>query len=1048
MTQGLSLSHGVREGTVEQLRPGLSAQPFNPPFPVSSGGTARIKPHRCHRRYLEEQEIRQALHEGRLCFRCVSKVREAGELSRVKKIPKPVSMALFDIPRKLPALPFEDYIGIVNPEPLFCYKDDVCSDDLMDGIDDPNMLSNKNLTDCSALKDKLEEMSQRLNWPIYSDGTSGHLNADTTFTLPKFKPSCPSSLVQHYQNELIMQGYHRGQIKCFVVSNRGGEHLYEILQRKKSLESTLKLPELPLVIVSEESGEIVVWFEHELPDQKKQLELHECENRLEKILSHLGIEKANYHSLMAYLSLDSRLRALDTITGEQAIPEVPYINEIMSLVSAPPSFESVRMLKTYKEKGAYFNLQIAKKYSCESLADILLKQEIIRDHDAWCSLDSPSKMAVVNRQTEAGTKILELLIRKGARIVEKYAISILAPVMTSYCDILAAFDKLENAYPSFSLSSGFHCQILARLPMDLAGRTVSLQRFMERCGSLQVVLELYMESCIHSERSFLDEPENKEVVLLFLRYGVNPEPFLEKLVLRLNKLRSNEPEEYQNALNQQEPELVVKRLMGFWTNKESEPLYQQWPVKLDEAVRSLESLKLSLGIGAGEDSCSLHTISDSALKFVGEAFNQPLQLIEAGDNDATILQVLKHYYRRPGPERAKRALQTSRLEDIWKPSNNCNHALRVRNNVHWFIEYLQLYASEYFSPAETELLALAGIYHDAAADDVSKDQEERQAASFFMRDLSNHYPQEIVQKIADALSRKEDDRQNVDETSLDSRTRLYLRVLRFADRLDFIRCSGIPEEFPEPAGITGVSNPHDFDARLLDLPTGIQTSKPALKAAMHGAVDLAEVSGVGSSEDRRQKSSYSQRHQLHPRSSILERSFERCLRPVTRMNGFIDDNVRRMIARRAGLVTCSDNAHQHCRPDTRSGHTFGIHNDWHDLKQVEIPENMTLLEKMQCEDNYQSLSEKTRKAIEIEVGRIRSQGIKMSLGSLTQDTLGSKAAQARLRERGFEVISEQRQRNYYSGRTEWVLSRKLRETPLPPEPMDIDPQDDNPKLIS
>ncbi|WP_257294204.1 hypothetical protein [Endozoicomonas sp. YOMI1] len=126
------------------------------------------------------------------------------------------------------------------------------------------------------------------------------------------------------------------------------------------------------------------------------------------------------------------------------------------------------------------------------------------------------------------------------------------------------------------------------------------------------------------------------------------------------------------------------------------------------------------------------------------------------------------------------------------------------------------------------------------------------------------------------------------------------------------------------------------------------------------------------------------------------------------MNQFIDDNVLRKMAQEAGIIVCSDPSHQACKTDQNDGITYGIHNSWHDLAQVHIPAGMTLFEKMQYEHDPSLMSPATQQALEKEVQRLKSDGIRMNLGTLTQKTLASEKAQQVLKERGIAVVSLKR----------------------------------------
>ena len=73
---------------------------------------------------------------------------------------------------------------------------------------------------------------------------------------------------------------------------------------------------------------------------------------------------------------------------------------------------------------------------------------------------------------------------------------------------------------------------------------------------------------------------------------------------------------------------------------------------------------------------------------------------------------------------------------------------------------------------------------------------------------------------------------------------------------------------------------------------------------------------------------------------------------------------------------------------------------------------MTRLEKMQCEYDLTLLRPETLAGINREADRLRAEGLTMNLGTLTQETLSSPAAQQVLRNRGITVITEQRRRGY------------------------------------
>ena len=407
------------------------------------------------------------------------------------------------------------------------------------------------------------------------------------------------------------------------------------------------------------------------------------------------------------------------------------------------------------------------------------------------------------------------------------------------------------------------------------------------------------------------------------------------------------------------------------------------------------------------------------MQFIVEAFSEPPVLPNAKDNEETILRILQHYYRRPGPERVIKCLGNDTLPRVWKPDHNCSHVLRARNNLLWYIELLKKFDRMHFSESEKNLLSLAIIYHDAAAEDVPKQDEEARAAYYFKRDLKGQYPQQQLDDIAEALTCKEDDVHRLTGKYLSPSVRRYLHVLRFADRMDFIRCTGVDASFP--GFFTDRQRFDQFDPRRLDLPTQVTrdfTDDPALKpdfqrqleAAMHGAADLLQVTGSHSKDLR--PDSYVQTYQLKPDGTAITDKFELTPLPLQNMEKYLDDNVRRYIASRAGIHTCAGPDHKDCNTDRQKGITRGIHNSFYDLRQVRVPKGMTRLEKMQCRYGFSLLSAETQGAIAQEVQRLQSKGILMSLGTLTQETLKSPRAKRVLEQRGFAVVSQKRFRGY------------------------------------
>ncbi|MTI11606.1 hypothetical protein E1189_00615 [Sansalvadorimonas verongulae] len=81
-----------------------------------------------------------------------------------------------------------------------------------------------------------------------------------------------------------------------------------------------------------------------------------------------------------------------------------------------------------------------------------------------------------------------------------------------------------------------------------------------------------------------------------------------------------------------------------------------------------------------------------------------------------------------------------------------------------------------------------------------------------------------------------------------------------------------------------------------------------------------------------------------------------------------------------------------------------------ELRQVTLPDDMTVLQKLVFEDRKaESLPDDIKTKVDNEVKRLRECGIRPPLGTLTQKVLASPPARKRLREDyGLEVVEEKR----------------------------------------
>ncbi|WP_448218099.1 hypothetical protein [Endozoicomonas sp. 2B-B] len=961
--------------------------------------TSRLQPDPS--RESERQQLLLAAESGRLAFRRINLFEEAQYFSG-KRTPRPFTLALPG--RMMPTQPVpEGYgkwmVGIVDPQCLYVYKRNAGTRSLMmkvPGVTPEKMLA-KMLPDLQSLLDKRFERGNQVFWKIYPPYfTSGHLLPDGTFSLPKLK-SGPYNTHDDFP-ELLLTHYSKEDIKCFCVYNDAQKNIYNILCDKRRCEEELKLGPLPLVVYCHRTGSVQVYFGDELESSR----MYMNERSLNDFALSQGISSNHFRAMLNLLPMSLRAEALSSESIFSPGPDARHrLQEAIKLVSNPCHYSYQRLLEL-KQSGLSIHQSFSHEGRVQSLLGMLLVSELIRD--------SQPKHEQTRKQADEACRLCQLLLQSGARLEKNFRPifnmddglhPLIPPSIMNY--VLAAFAP-------FDFLTLNH---LRRLPLTgCPGNVIEFDRVCRECTQLQ--RQSFLEQLIIHHVVGFDPPTLntlQSLLLALFHYGAS----LDNDVL--NRVKVYHASRYGNGKKIIEDLSLngyIKWLKNLRDQRETYPFYQNWPEHVRQAQREVEDLKKSLGLNdTGASATPLAAQVPTALKFVVEAFSRPPVLPDnVGDNEKTILKVLQHYYRRPGPERVIQSLAMQNMPTVWKPQHSCSHVLRARNNGHWYMELLEKFQQCSLRPDEKELLSLAIIYHDAAAEDVDKSVEETSSAKYFKRDLARRYPEQLLNDMAEAMINKENDVKGKDEQNLSVSVRWYLRILRFADRMDVIRGCGVGADFP---GLT-VTRTRGFDASRLDLPLQLTrefSSEPDnksefqrhLEAAMHGAADLARV--TGQLLDWRKKN-YTQVYGLSNNGSKISENFEWTTEPVQRMNQFIDDNVRRKIAREAGIIICSDPDHKACKADQNKGITYGIHNSGYDLGQVKLPAGMTLLEKMQYEHDPSLLSLTTRQALEKEVERLRSEGIRMNPGTLKQKTLASEEARKVLKDRSIAVISEKR----------------------------------------
>ena len=934
----------------------------------------------------QKELIYQAIKEGRLFFREIRLKSESNYLGGNKRAPRPFYGVWLGVNVQMRSSKLT--VGTLEFTTLACYKCNAGTNSLEKLTVKPDKLGVKCLPDLCSMHAKMKEQAERA-WEVYPVFTSGHLDSDGTYRPPKLKLYHYSGPLKH--SELLSSGYEAKQIKCVCINKEDTSgNISDALQEKQVLEKTLGIAPLPLVAYSCKGGTIEVYFDEELAGNN----LASNEGRMGAFSSYHNLSESTLRGLLNLLPVSLKAVTLNKPVLKISSGLVKARQEFLQLVHKP-DLQSYQRFQALKDNAFALNSQFYDNGTWQTPLDLLSNYEVRR----WCE-NKTSKSHVAKQ-------LFVELLRSGGTIsdvVAKHVLEVCHPPW------LACYIKALN-FSSNRKRSGF--LINKNFPSSPVV-TLEFHQYCEKATPAQLteMLLIIFQKPFWSGYGFarFHRP------LLALFHYFTPDRAAYKKLKNILHLYYNE-KFYKKRLGIGSIEESIQWVKGVWQNREQELFYQNWSNLIQQARQELIELPVRDGLYARSSSVKVPTGNEpKELQFLIDAFSVPPVLPTAGDNEATILAILNHYYRRPGPDRVISSLYLPTLPEIWKPRHACNHVLRARINALWYMELLEKFTVMTFSDSEKDLLALAAIYHDAAAEDVPKKDEESKAAFYFKRDLAGQYPAQLLENIGRALADKEDDLPGRQAKPVSEKLHSYLRVLRFADRLDIIRCTGVPSDFP---GLAKTGCP-DFDASRLDLPVQLQATNPdqksdvqlELEAAMHGAADLVQVTGHLSSDHRAVP--YVTAYQLVPDSERLNVQFEWTPTPRQRMDNVVDNNVRRKIARLAGLNTCSTADHKECRTDTQNGRTWGIHNSWHDLNQVRIPERMTLLEKMQFEHNEGLLSQATRDEIQKEVERLRCQGIPMQLGTLTQTTLKSAAAKRKLKDKGINVIPVKRLRGYKS----------------------------------
>ena len=396
------------------------------------------------------------------------------------------------------------------------------------------------------------------------------------------------------------------------------------------------------------------------------------------------------------------------------------------------------------------------------------------------------------------------------------------------------------------------------------------------------------------------------------------------------------------------------------------------------------------------------------------------------------------YYRMPHPDQAVQlAMADTPIPDPLKLLHGVEHVTRTQVLAEALVQLFSRHDSKFQAlleqqPDLRELIPLAMVYHDATAEVEDKTVEETRAAQLFTRDMNRvgRYSSAVVEQVATALRHKESDVQQCTlpqppsppQPPPDTPERRICRILRLADRIDIIRATSIPKDWQQPRHSNARS---DFNYSLLDLPDSVSGDfRREFNALLEGAKDLAYVTGGIPKSDDSESRSYLQRYDLRADNEQRKQKVTQAENAYDSVRNELDNNVRRALAKAAGIVTCTEDhtkesVQRHggrlpCLVESNGRDTLtAIHSEL-ELGQVHVPEQMTTEQKLMFEQLYQPgeigyLPEAISRELERERQRLREHGIHPLLGTLTQEVLASPAAQAQLRfAYQLEVVPERR----------------------------------------
>ena len=996
-------------------------------------------------------QVKQQYQSDGVLLRDVTATKERAYLDSDQKAPRPcyISQISRPIAYRGAQKGTDSTIGLINTKKLCWFKKNAYTADgeSQNLLDRSARSRQKFISDQETMNTKLLEQAENKWYQLFSM-TSGHLSSDGEWSLPKEKKAPLTTLIPH--PEILTEEYNRDNIGCIVFSQKQFSELFpNILLRKYTLESELDLPSLPIAIYYENEGRLETYCLEDMTTQEELYELEKTYRDYIELTAIAGVKQEVVGEIISHLSLPEAIQLLRTIQTETMKNSFQYYGrtlKLKNLLEAENDHYDIEAIQTLLDEGVFMGKMNFK--DTQGHYELLTPMEhlIITSYTKnlyyfrrkfYIPHANASEEETAESNAKAAyttfnkgvSKLLAMLLKSGCKMQDPYY----PKNNMTYCHTLSITEDpwpiselptlVRETLKKENIQRPGYFFFIDTIDIDSPGRTrLLIERPLPTYFSKEETLPLAINKYIESE-TIEKKTRWRQYIWIISRLFSRKE-FKEELKESKNHIWGPAENYFKNTHS----------ILEEFDFSEDCPESKHFETKAKELEqRELLEKKSKQSTEEIDEEINL---KNYLCRLLEKPFEQPLIFTSPENLEETTRQILQHYYRRPSAIRVRQWITKNdcHFKVPLKPVHSCSHVLRARNNADWYMAILEKYniITPKLTPDEKHLLCLLALYHDAAAEDVDKQEEESVGADWFERDMiaNGKYPESLIKDIANALRCKEDDICGKPAPA-NPKIRNYLHIIRFADRMDITRCAGVSQNFPQ--WLPPQKNSSDsIRADLLDIPFIPEDIRQPffdeLTAAMHGAIDLGEITGSPEMFDFRPQGPVSTRLKVPNKEPYIKRriqaGFEKTPLPLQHGDQFLDDIVRLQVAAEAGIEPCSDPQHIHCAANRATGTTRGIHNR-QELAQMAIPAGMTRLEKLQIADR-KSLSVAMQVKVNDTIQHYCQAPLHLEIGTMQQHELADIKTQKKLKERGIEVRAVKRKRGYKDGSPHYeeVLIRK------------------------